>query len=348
MTIKLLAICEPDSYKNFSEDVPSFYYHLARNKRIDFLHLPTHEIYNNLYESALVKFAKIKHEDLTYQKFKNLNAQVNSLESLQNIDLVYCRTLKPFPPNYLERLSQWEKHTHFVNLPSKKIEQIKADFLLKVARNYIPETIVTDDWQEALTFWEKHQTIVAKQVNSCRGRGVFKISYENGSFLVDNLLLGCQLFNNFGALIKYIQGTSHQPLQLTRYLSQVIQGDKRVVVVDGEIYGAYLRRSKSGYWVNNMSGDGECILTEISELEREAITKTVVHYQQRGLHTLGYDFLLDDQGSWCISEINAGNIGGFARLEQLTGKPIMKKFIDWLITFAQQCNIKFHNPKNQI
>ncbi len=70
----------------------------------------------------------------------------------------------------------------------------------------------------------------------------------------------------------------------------------------------------------------------------------MIHYQQRGLHTLGYDFLLDDQGSWCISEINAGNIGGFARLEQLTGKPIMKKLIDWLITFAQQYNLKFHNP----
>ena len=83
-----------------------------------------------------------------------------------------------------------------------------------------------------------------------------------------------------------------------------------------------------------MSGDGECLLAEITLAEQEAIAHTVSAYQERGLHTLGYDFLLDDDGVWRISEINAGNIGGFSRLEQLTQTPVMARFVDWLIKFS--------------
>lgn len=145
-------------------------------------------------------------------------------------------------------------------------------------------------------------------------------------------------YSDFYEVINYLQGTTGTPIQLVRYLQHVQQGDKRIVVVDGEIYGAYLRRSKSGHWVNNVSGDGECLLAEITDAEKNAIAHTVKAYQTLGLYTLGYDFLLDDDGIWRISEINAGNIGGFARLEQLTQTPIMARFIDWLINFANGKN----------
>lgn len=338
--IKFLAICNPALYKSPPLDVPTFYRQVAEDSRLDFFHLPTSHVVEKSLHPNQIQVASVKGK-LSYPQLLELNSKANQWHNLESFDLVFCRTLKPFPQGYLQQLSRWEKYTRFVNSPTNKIEQIKADFLLKVARDYIPETIITDDWQEALAFWEKHQTIVAKQVNSCGGRGIFKICHQDGSFLVDNLVSGPKIFDNFAQLIQYTQGTTNQPLQLVRYLHRVNEGDKRVVVVDGEIYGAYLRRSKSGYWVNNVSADGECFLTDISELEKEAIAKTVVHYQKRGLHTLGYDFLVDDQGNWRISEINAGNIGGFARLEQLTGKPMMKKFIDWLIEFAQRHKIDF-------
>ena len=133
-----------------------------------------------------------------------------------------------------------------------------------------------------------------------------------------------------------------------RYLSRVNQGDKRIVVVDGEIYGAFLRRSKTGHWVNNVSGDGECVLAEISDFEKDAIADTMGAYQERGLHTLGYDFLQDDNGIWRISEINARNIGGFARLEELTQTPVMECFIDWLISFAQSSRSARFAPSQYI
>ena len=332
--MNILLICDPKSYREDTLDVPKFYRAISRYQNLNLFHTFPHQVMEEEEFSNHILATKIANK-LNHKDFLDLENQPQKLYSLQNFDLVFCRTLKPFPPGYLDHLSIWEKFTTFVNSPSNKKEQISADFLVKVAQNWIPETIVTDNLQEAQAFWKKHQTIVAKQVNSCGGRGVFKIWYQQGLFQVDNFQNGLRSFTSFAEVVDYAKGATQAPLQLVCYLSQVNQGDKRIVVVDGEIYGAYLRRSKTGHWVNNVSGDGECILSEISDFEKEAISNTVTAYQERGLHTLGYDFLQDDDGLWRISEINAGNIGGFSRLEQLTQTPVMERFIDWLVYFAK-------------
>ena len=332
--MNILLISYPRSYQDWTLDVPKFYREISQRQELNLFHTSPDRVMDQEALPNYILATKITHQ-LTHQDFLELENKPKKLYFLQQFDLVFCRTLKPFPQGYLGRLSSWEKPTRFVNSPSSKQEQITADFLLKVAKNWIPETIVTDDWQEAKTFWEKYQTIVAKQVNSCGGRGVFKIWYDQSLFQVDNFQVGLRSFADFSAVINYVKGTTEAPLQLVRYLSRVNQGDKRIVVVDGEIYGAFLRRSKTGHWVNNVSGDGECVLAEISDFEKDAIANTVEAYQERGLHTLGYDFLQDDDGIWRISEINAGNIGGFARLEELTQTPVMSRFINWLIYFVK-------------
>ncbi|MEM6611502.1 MAG: hypothetical protein AAF652_04465 [Cyanobacteria bacterium P01_C01_bin.72] len=335
MPQNFLIICNPQPYRDRFGDVPTFYRHLAQDKRINLFHCNTAQVLSKTSNVATVWATAIK-DNLTYEDFLNLNNLPTRPIALEKFSLAFCRSLKPFPRGYLERLSDWEQQLLFVNSPSHKQEQIEADFLLKVASAWIPDTIVTRDYDIAYSFWLKHQTVIAKHTNSCGGRGVYKIWYEDSQFQVDNFNLGQRSFGCFAEVLDYLNDTTDAPLQFVRYLRQVNQGDKRIVVVDGEIYGAYLRRSKSGHWVNNVSGDGECLLAEITAPEREAIASTVVAYQSRGLHTLGYDFLLDDDGVWRISEINAGNIGGFARLEQLTQTPVMARFVDWLIGFAEQ------------
>jgi len=331
--MKLLSICDPTQYTSPPLDVPSFYQRLSLDPRVELRHLPTPQVFtgrSNAVQTALAT------GELSYEQFLALGHSAQDWINLEEIDLVFCRTLKPFPTDYLDVLAQWEGLTRFVNRPSSKQAQIQPDFLLGFAQAYMPETIATSDWSEALAFFEKYQVIVAKHSNSCGGRGVFKVWYEHHHFQVDNILHGIQTFSEFSEVMAYLQTSHDDAIQFCRYLHNVGAGDKRIVVVDGEIYGGYVRRSKSGHWVNNVSNDGECILSEITDGEREAIQATVVHYQALGLHTLGYDFLLDDDGTWRISEINAGNIGGFARLELLTGQPVMDRFIDWLLDYAKR------------
>ena len=335
--MKFLSICDPSLYKQPPLDVPTFYQHMSRDPRIEFHHIPVANVFAAAQTLPMINVAPSSGE-LSYEAFVKLGDRATTTISLSDIDLVFCRTLKPFPTGYLDQLSTWEQWTRFVNRPSSKVEQMKSDFLLKVAREFIPDALITADVEEAQAFFETHHTIVAKQDNSCGGRGVYKISYSDRSFHVDNVLVGDRTFDTFPDVMAYLQAHPSEALQFYRYLNRVGAGDKRVVVVEGEIYGSYLRRSKSGHWVNNVSADGECTLVDISIEERDAIAQTVGHYQAMGLHTLGYDFLMDDDGTWRISEINAGNIGGFARLELLTGQPVMDRFIGWLIDFSNRPN----------
>ncbi len=333
--MKLLSICDPTRYSSPPLDVPTFYQKLSLDPRVNFYHIPVSNIFRSLDYLPSIHVAPSAGE-LSYDTFLKLGEKASYIEQLSSIDLVFCRTLKPFPPGYLDVLSTWERWTRFVNRPSSKKEQIKPDFLLRIAKKFIPDTVVTSDWQTAQEFFEIYQVIVAKKYNSCGGRGVYKIWYKNKTFYVDNVLTSTQTFSSFMEVMNFLQQETSESLQFYRYLHRVGEGDKRVVVVDGEIYGSYLRQSKSGHWINNVSADGECVLADITADELTAIHQTVKHYQQLELHTLGYDFLMDDDGTWRISEINVGNIGGFARLELLTGKPIMNRLIDWLIEFSHR------------
>ncbi|MEM8641223.1 MAG: YheC/YheD family protein [Cyanobacteria bacterium P01_G01_bin.54] len=333
--MKLLAICDPSTYKRRPLDVPTFYLQLAQDQRTDFFHIPTPNVLQTPADSPYIQVASAN-ELLSYEEFLSLHEQVNIPLSLTELDLVFCRTLKPFPPGYLKQLQNWEKYVKFVNSPTGIEQQIEPNFLVKVAADYIPATIVTAEAAIAQTFFEQHQTIVAKQGNSCGGRGVFKIEYRDRAFWLDHFSQGWQSFPDFVAVMQHLQRTPGEDIIFMEYLSRVWAGDKRVVVVDGEIYGAYLRQSSTGHWVNNVSAGGNATLAQVDRAEREAIAATVDHYRRLGLHTLGYDFLQDSAGNWRISEINAGNIGGFAWLELLTGKPVMMRLFDWFRDFAQR------------
>lgn len=341
--MKLLNICDPSLYGQPAMDVPTLYQRFARDPRLEFFHVPIESV----VEADQIEVVAVP-ERLTYSDFLHLDMQPRLQRPLVDFDLVFCRRLKPFPEGYLELLSYWARYTRFLNNPADKWAQIQPDFLQKVAKAYLPDTLVTSNLAEATAFFEQHQTIVAKRANSCGGRGVFKIWCAHQSFWIDNCLTGTRSFESLAQVLQYLQGNDSEPLQFVRYLNSVTAGDKRVVVVDGEIYGAYIRRSKSGYWVNNVSVDGECELADISSAEREAIEQTAGLYRDRNLHTLGYDFLLDDDGTWKISEINVGNIGGFARLEALTGERVCDRFINWMINFTQRSsNLKEPSLKSQ-
>ena len=330
--MKLLCICDPAAYTRPELEIPIFYQRLAQDPRVEFFHVPVAQV---VADPGQISVAPVM-TPLSYESFLDLNTQAQTELSLTSADLVFCRTLKPFPPGYLERLYTWTQQVRIVNDPMGIQTQIHPNFLSKVAGSLIPETVVTHEALTAKAFLDQHKVIVAKRSNSCGGRGVYKIWAQDQGFTVDNLVTGPQPFQHFTQVMATIQAEPTELLQFMRYLPMVDVGDKRVLVVDGEIYGAYLRKSRSGYWVNNVSADGDCTLATITDEEREVITQTVDQYRNLGLYTLGYDFLMAEDGTWRISEINAGNIGGFARLEMLTGEPVCDRLITWLIDFAHK------------
>ncbi len=331
--MRLLVISEPSVYPEKIAETPELYESLAAHPQIELFHAFPHDFID---EDLQVKAYPVP-SSYSYKEYWDWSAIEPVILSAGHFDLAFCRTLKPFPDGYMDQLASLEPWLRFVNSPRGIIKHLKADFLPQIAAAWLPPMIVTRDHDAACDFFQQHGEIVAKETNSCGGKGVWRVNkISSEEFTITNHYLGIETFPSLRALFSALFKKSKDPYQLVRFLENVSEGDKRVLVVDGEVYGAYLRLSEAGAWVHNVSAGGQYHLASIEPYEREAIAGTAKAYQEMGVHTLGYDFLMGDDGKWQISEINAGNIAGYSLLEELTGVPIRHRFCDWIERFSRR------------
>ncbi len=331
--MRLLCIANPLVYGRTRTDVPLNYAHLAAHPDVELFHANTEAFrQTGRVIRAVPVTPRFRPED-----FAELDRRASVARRIQEFDLGFCRTLKPYPPGYLESLQEHARRLPFLNSPSGIRRQLDPAFFLGDAAGFLPATLATDDPVAAQRFVRRHQAVVAKQSNSCGGNGVHRILLTGGGRLVvDNVVLRTRTFESFSTLFAELTNGYSEPVLLMRYLPDVKRGDKRIVVVDGEIYGAYLRISTSGHWIQNVSRGASCVLTTVRPEERAAIAATHGRYREAGVHILGYDFLRDENGRWKLSEINAGNVGGLSRLEQLGVKGTTDRFVEWLKDFGQR------------
>jgi len=325
--MKILCIANPKAYQQAITDVPLSYARLAAHPDVELYHAET----ETMMDSGKSIKAVPVHAGFMPDEFGKLSGRETVKREADDFDIAFCRTLKPFPSGYLDRLTQWSRYVPFVNDPSGIARQLDVGFLLKAADQYTPPVVVTSEQDIAQRFLNEHGTMVVKQSNSCGGRGVYKVSRDSkDGFVTDNVMEGSRTFYSFSGMFLYVTKGSSEPVLLMSYLPRVTEGDRRLVVMDGEIFGTYIRRSKSGHWVQNVSFGSTCDLMPVTEEDRLLVEATAPYYQQAGIRLLGYDLLLDDNGTWKISEINAGNIGGLFRLEYLGVKGVSDRFIDKL------------------
>lgn len=329
--MRLLCIANPDAYQGTVTDVPLSYARLAAHPDIELFHADTRDMLASGQRIRATRVAAgfMPHEfgELSRRRFEKFEPD--------HFDVAFCRTLKPFPDGYLERLERWSEKLAFVNDPAGIQQQLQPEFFLTAAAKFTPPTIITTDEAEASGFLQRHGTVVAKRANSCGGRGVFRISQApKGPLLMDNIVEGSRAFDDFSPLFAYLTRNGAESLLVMRYLPRVIEGDKRIVVVDGEIFGAYLRTSPNHHWVQNVSFGGGCELVPVEPADQRIVAATCGHYREAGIHILGYDLLRADDGDRQISEINAGNIGGLFRIEYLGVAGVTDRFVDWLHEFV--------------
>ncbi len=326
--MKLLCITEPRTHPSFDTTV-SLYSHFAESSDIQLFHaLSTSVSADSNVPVVAVPGA------LRYEEFLALEHAETTDLAWEFFDVAFCRTDKPRPPKFHDFLETHANVVRFVNQPRGVEEAGSWDFSQKVVAGHLPDHIFSRDKEEIADFFGQHGTIVAKQSGSYGGREVSKITRSGAGYTCDNIVRGLQEFSSLDGLIDELLSRDANAFQFVRYLKNIGAGDKRVLVVDGEIYGGYVRKSASEGWVHNISAGGTAELSEIGSREKEVIADTVPAYRQLGINTLGYDFLMDDDGSWILSEINAGNIGGYNRLEELGAEGILDRLSSWILSFA--------------
>jgi glutathione synthase len=223
------------------------------------------------------------------------------LDLASDVDVGLMRQDPPFDIGYitatylLERIANL---TLVVNDPRAVRDAPEKLFVLDFAQ-FMPPTMISRSLAEIRDFHARHGEIVVKPLHGKAGEGVFRISRDG-----TNLTALAELF---GSIWK-------EPFIAQAFLPSVTEGDKRIVLVDGEVAGAINRRPKSGEFRSNLAAGGTAEQTELTDCEREICAAIGPELKKRGLLFVGIDVI-----GGMMTEINVTSPTGIVAIDQFNG-----------------------------
>lgn len=280
------------------------------------------EFFNEPRYHAL--FAKCVNTSIDYSEDGDLfNIELDKVD-LGTIDLVFLRLPRPVTDKFLLDLSNLFEGVPMVNEPKGIIETSNKKFLLNFPELCPPMRFVSS-LEEIKTFGIDHD-IILKPLKEYGGKGIVKVMGDrvhDGRVFMD---LEEYFIENPAAL--------HEGYLAMKFLNNVTLGDKRILVVDGEIMASSLRLPVQGSWLCNVAQGGTSISSEVTEEEKHMIKKISPILSDKGILIYGADTLVEDDGRRVLSEINTLSIGGFPQAQKQTGLPILRKTIDKIFEYA--------------
>src|SRR5471032_1164651 len=175
---------------------------------------------------------------------------------LSAADVVLMRQDPPFDMAYITAthiLERIHPGTLVVNDPAHVRNAPEKLFVTEFA-DFIPPTLITSDMREIRAFRDELKDIILQPLYGNGGAGVFRVKQDD---------------ENFGALMEMFTFFYREPVIVQRYLPEVRQGDKRIILVHGEFAGAITRVPAEGEARSNMHVGGRPEKTELSKRERD-------------------------------------------------------------------------------
>lgn len=173
---------------------------------------------------------------------------------------------------------------------------------------FTPTTLITSDIEDIKDFWEEHEDIIIKPLYEFAGRSVFRL--QKGD-------------ENFKSIFQVMSEKYSEPLIAQIYLPEVKQGDKRIVLLDGEFFGAFNRIAPEGQLQAAMARGGSITPHELTENEKEICEILKPLLKRDGIFLCGLDVIGD-----YITEINVTCPAAFVGLNQLYKNNTEKIFWD--------------------
>jgi glutathione synthase len=223
------------------------------------------------------------------------------LDLAAGADVVLMRQDPPFDMAYITAthiLEHIHPKTLVVNDPAS-VRNAPEKLFVTHFPELMPETLVTADLAAIRRFRAEHGDIIVKPLFGNGGAGVFHIREGDP---------------NLNALIELFTERSREPLVVQRYVPDVRQGDKRIILVDGEALGAINRVPAEGEARSNMHVGGRPEPTVLTEREREICAAIGPELKRRGMIFVGIDVI----GGY-LTEINVTSPTGLQEVARFDG-----------------------------
>jgi glutathione synthase len=223
---------------------------------------------------------------------------------LGNVDVVMLRQDPPFDMAYITT-------THMLERLPKRVLVVNDAYWVRNSPEKIfvtefpdlmPPTLISSDPRAIRAFRDEFKDIIVKPLYGNGGAGVFRIREED---------------ENLNAIIEFFASFVREPLMVQRYVPQVRQGDKRIILVDGEFAGAINRVPAKGEARSNMHVGGRPEKTTLTLREQEICRRIGPELKRRGLIFTGIDVIGD-----YITEINVTSPTGIWEIRRFDGTDI--------------------------
>ena len=229
---------------------------------------------------------------------------------LAEMDAVLLRQDPPFDMAYITTTHLLEKihpRTLVVNDPAG-VRNAPEKLFATDFEGLMPPTLIAWSQEAIRDFRARHGDIVVKPLYGNGGAGVFHLPPGD---------------ENLGALIEMFRSHSREPLMVQRYLPEVRDGDKRIVLIDGEAAGAVNRIPAEGEARSNMHVGGRPVAATLNHRDREICRAIGPELARRGMILVGIDVI----GEW-LTEINVTSPTGLQEIDRFDGVKLEARFWD--------------------
>jgi glutathione synthase len=236
------------------------------------------------------------------------------ISALRDFDAVLMRKDPPFDSEYFyatHLLEQAEREgARVVNKPRSLRDHPEKLAILEFPQ-YIGPTLVTREPAAIRDFHAEHGDIILKPLDGMGGMGIFRVG-------PDGL--------NLGSIVETLNRGGAQTVMVQRYLPEIVHGDKRVLVIDGEPVPFCLARIPQGSEIRgNLAAGGKGVAQALGERDREIAEGVGRVLAQRGLLLAGLDVIGDS-----LTEINVTSPTCFREITEQTGFDVARTFVDAL------------------
>jgi glutathione synthase len=235
-------------------------------------------------------------------------------QALKDFGAVIMRKDPPFDSEYFystHLLEQAEREGARVFNKPRALRDHPEKLAIMEFAQFIGPTLVTRDAQDIKRFHAEHQDIILKPLDGMGGMGIFRVK-------ADGL--------NLGSIIETLNKDGAQSVMVQKFLPEIAQGDKRVLVIGGKPVPFCLARIPQGNEVRgNLAAGGLGVAQPLSARDREIAEAVGPVLAARGLLLAGIDVIGD-----CITEINVTSPTCFQEIFDQTGFDVAAMFVDAL------------------
>jgi len=266
------------------------------------------------WRSGEVVHARVREIELTGAEDEWFQVRRAETRALKDFDAVLMRKDPPFDSEYFyatHLLEQAEREgARVFNKPASLRDHPEKLAIMEFPQ-FVSPTLVTRQAEEVRRFHAEHGDIILKPLDGMGGMGIFRVG-------PDGL--------NLGSIIETLNRQGATTIMVQRFVPEISEGDKRVLVIGGKVVPFCLARIPQGSEIRgNLAAGGKGVTQPISERDREIAETIGPRLAQRGLLLIGLDVIGDR-----LTEINVTSPTCFQEITQEAGFDVPAMFIDAL------------------